>query len=319
MDVFIAGSGAWATALAIRLSDNGHRAVLWTRSGEKASLIRKSGENPALPGVPLPDTISVTCDPAQAEGARVLLYAVASEALRRTAALFGPLPAPDGLCISAVKGLEAGSRLRMSQIIAEYAPAGCSVAVLSGPSHAEEVSRAMPTGCVAASENAHAADAVRELFQSPCFHIRTSGDVAGVEGCAAWKNVAALGMGIIEGAGMGDNLRALYFTAVMAEMELVCRSLGGQPDTSRGPAGLGDLVVTCFSGHSRNRRAGELIGVGVPVPEALRQVGAVVEGYHTAAGVLDFVELPIPVLRAVYRVLYENAPPAAIRAACFQN
>ena len=122
MDVFIAGSGAWATALAIRLSDNGHRAVLWTRSGEKASLIRKSGENPALPGVPLPDTISVTCDPAQAEGARVLLYAVASEALRRTAALFGPLPAPDGFCISAVKGLEAGSRLRMSQIIAEYAP-----------------------------------------------------------------------------------------------------------------------------------------------------------------------------------------------------
>ena len=318
MEIFIAGSGAWATALAIRLVDNGHAVTLWTRREEKAALLRESGENPALAGVPLPRSISVTNDHRQAASAGVLLFAVASEALRPTAALIAPLVSPDCLLISAVKGLEHGSRLRMSQIITEYTPAGCRVAVLSGPSHAEEVSRAMPTGCVAASEDAAAAHHVRTLFQSPCFHIRESADMAGVESCAAWKNVAALGMGIIEGAGMGDNLRALYFTAVMAEMELVCQRLGGLRESCRGPAGLGDLVVTCFSGHSRNRRAGELIGAGAAVPAALREVGAVVEGYRTAAGVLDFPELNIPVLRAVYRVLYESAPPEAIRDACFQ-
>ncbi len=318
MEIFVYGSGAWGTALAILLAGNGHRVTLWTHDPEKAAAMARTRKNPALAGVPLPEEIAVTGDPAGAEGAELVLFASPSSILRRTAAIAADHVRPGTVAVSATKGIEAGTGMRMSQILAQSLDSRCPVAVLSGPSHAEEVSRHMATGCVAASQDQAVAELVQEVFMNDMFRVYVNRDVVGVELCGAVKNVIAIGCGVVDGLSLGDNAKALYMTRAMAELAVLCQRAGGQRSTCSGLAGMGDMIVTCLSDHSRNRHAGLLIGRGAPVEQALREVGAVVEGYYAAASVKDMAEklkVELPICRSVYGILYENSDPEKTVAA----
>ena len=315
MKAFVFGSGAWGTALSMLLADNGHQVTLWTHDGEKAAAVERTRKNPALPGVVLPEGLAVTADPAGAEKAEVVVFASPSSHLRRTAELAAPHIRPGTTVVSATKGLEAGTDLRMSQIVRQALGDSCPVAVLSGPSHAEEVSRRMATGCVAACEDKAVAERVQSIFMNDMFRVYVNQDVVGVELCGAVKNVVALGCGIVDGLGLGDNAKALFMTRAMAELAVLCQKAGGQRSTCSGLAGMGDLIVTCLSVHSRNRRAGLLIGRGSPVALALREVGAVVEGYYAAASVrelADKLDVELPICRCVYGVLYDDRDPEKV-------
>lgn len=315
MNTAIIGSGAWGTALALLLLRNGHRVTLLCRTPETAGRISETRRNPRLPDAELPEALRITAAREEA-GAELVLFAVPSFAVRETAALLRPYIRPDALLVSAAKGLEEGSCLRMSQILEEEL-SGRPVAVLSGPSHAEEVALNMPTGVIAASESPETAERVQAAFMNSDFRVYTNTDTTGAEICGALKNVVALGCGIADGLGCGDNAMALLITRAMAEAGTLCLRAGGSAATCAGLAGAGDLIVTCTSRHSRNRRAGVLIGRGTPVPEALKQVGAVVEGYYAAAGMRSLaekLEVSMPICSCIYRILYENLNPAdAIR------
>lgn len=313
MDVFIYGSGAWGTALAILLAGNGHRVTLWTHDPEKAAAMVRTRKNPALAGVPLPGEIKVTSDPAGARSAELVLFASPSNVLRRTGQIAAPYIRPGTVLVSAAKGIERGSNLRMSQVLTDTVGGDCPVAVLSGPSHAEEVSLHMVTGCVAACEDKAVAELVQGVFMNDRFRVYVNQDVVGVELCGAAKNVVAIGCGVVDGLALGDNAKALYMTRAMAELAVLCQRAGGERSTCSGLAGMGDMIVTCLSDHSRNRKAGLLIGRGAPVALALREVGAVVEGYYAAAsvtGLADKLEVELPICRSVYGILYEELDPA---------
>ncbi len=313
MKIFVAGSGAWGTALAMLLTDNGHAVTLWTRSEESAAALRASRANPKLAGVTLPETLDVTSDLTRARDAELVLFAVPSYALRETARAIAPYLAPSAILVSATKGIERETNARMTEIIAEYAGPSHPIVALSGPTHAEEVSRRMATGCVVSSRDLEAAKYVRSLFMNDAFRIYVNDDMTGVELCGAFKNVVALGFGILHGMGVGDNLRAMYVTRSISEVSSLSIMCGGRRDTCFGLAGVGDLIVTCFSAHSRNQRAGEYIGRGESVEQALHHVGAVVEGYYASASIEKLcgtLGLDLPICAAIYRVLYENHAPA---------
>ena len=312
MDIFIYGSGAWGTALAMLLCGNGHRVTLWTHDPEKAAAMVRTHKNPALAGVVLPRELAVTSDPAGAAEAELVLFASPSNILRRTARTAAPHIRPGTVLVSATKGIEAETELRMSQIIRQQIGEDCPVAVLSGPSHAEEVSRRMATGCVAACGDRAVAELVQKVFMNDMFRVYVNQDVVGVELCGAVKNVIALGCGVIDGLSLGDNAKALFMTRAMAEIAILCQKAGGHRTTCSGLAGMGDLIVTCLSPHSRNRQAGLLIGRGAPVALALREVGAVVEGYYAAASVTELgkrLGVELPICQSVYGVLYEEQDP----------
>lgn len=312
MDIFVYGSGAWGTALSVLLAGNGHRVTLWTHDGEKAAAMVRTRKNPALPGVQLPEAITVTSDPAAADGAELVLFASPSNILRRTAGIAADHIRPGTVLVSAAKGIEAGTNLRMSQILAQTVGKDCPVAVLSGPSHAEEVSRHMATGCVAACAEKAVAELVQGVFMNDMFRVYVNQDVVGVELCGAAKNIIAIGCGVVDGLSLGDNAKALYMTRAMAELAVLCQRAGGARSTCSGLAGMGDMIVTCLSAHSRNRQAGLLIGRGAPVAQALRQVGAVVEGYYAAVSVRqlgDKLGVELPICRCVYSILYEDMEP----------
>ena len=315
MDIFVYGSGAWGTALAILLAGNGHDVTLWTHDPEKASAMARTRKNLALAGVALPKGIAVTSDPAGAERAQLVLFASPSNILRRMAKTAAPHIRPGTVLVSATKGIEAGTGLRMSQILTGEVAKECPVAVLSGPSHAEEVSRHMATGCVAACEDKATAELVQGAFMSDMFRVYVNQDVVGVELCGAAKNVVAIGCGVVDGLALGDNAKALYMTRAMAELAVLCQKAGGERSTCSGLAGMGDMIVTCLSDHSRNRRAGLLIGRGAPVALALREVGAVVEGYYAAESVCQLADrlgVELPICRSVYGILYQELDPAKV-------
>ncbi len=312
MNIFVFGSGAWGTALAMLLVGNGHTVTLWSHDPAKAAAMARTGKNPALPGVRLPKQLAVTGDPAGAERAEMVLFAPPSKVLRSVAETAAPHIRPGTLVVSATKGIEAGTDLRMSQILDAALQGTCPVAVLSGPSHAEEVSRRMATGCVAAAEDQAVAELVQGIFMNDMFRVYVNRDVVGVELCGAVKNVVAIGCGVVDGLVLGDNAKALYMTRAMAELAVLCQRAGGQRSTCSGLAGMGDMIVTCLSAHSRNRQAGLLIGRGAPVEQALREVGAVVEGYYAAASVRSLGEklgVELPICRSVYGILYEDGDP----------
>ncbi len=312
MKIFVYGSGAWGTALAMLLCGNGHDVTLWTHDPEKAAAMVKSRKNPALAGAVLPPELNVTSDPAGAGEAELVLFASPSNILRRTARTAAAHIRPGTVLVSAAKGIEPGTDLRMSQIIQDEVGKDCPVAVLSGPSHAEEVSRRMATGCVAACGDRTVAELVQRTFMNDMFRVYVNQDVVGVELCGAVKNVIALGCGVIDGLSLGDNAKALFMTRAMAEIAKLCQRAGGQRSTCSGLAGMGDLIVTCLSPHSRNRQAGLLIGRGAPVALALREVGAVVEGYYAAASVSELgkkLGVELPICQSVYGVLYEDQDP----------
>ena len=283
MEIAVVGSGGWGTAISMLLHRNRHEVTLISYSKEESDNLAATLENPFLPGVKLPADLHYTSDPAAVSKASLIVIVPPSFAVRTTVKGIAPYLRPDAVLVSATKGIEADTGMRMSEIVHEVT--GKRVVVLSGPSHAEEVSREVPTGVVAACEDQLLAEIVQEVFMNDRFRVYTSSDPVGVELGAAMKNVIALCAGVCDGLGYGDNTKALLMTRGLTEVARLGMKLGSRTDTFAGLTGIGDLIVTCTSMHSRNRRAGILIGEGMTVQEAMKEVGAVVEGYYATQAV----------------------------------
>ena len=309
MKITVLGSGGWGTALALLLTDNGHDVTLWSHSARRSALLEQARENPRLPGVPLPEALHLSAGLDSLRESGIVVMATPSFAVRETARMAAPLLREDAVVVSAAKGVERDTALCMTQVIEEELGGKGRVAALSGPSHAEEVGRRAPTGCVAASTDMAAAELVQDVFMSPRFRVYTNSDVLGVELGAALKNVLALCCGVSDGMGLGDNTKALLMTRGMTEMARLGVALGGRKETFAGLSGMGDLIVTCTSMHSRNRRCGILVGQGKSVEEAMKEVGATVEGYYAALSAHQLAEkagVEMPICECAYRVLYEG-------------
>ncbi len=315
MKISVFGSGGWGTAVAKLLYENGHDVTLWSKFEKEVETLNMCRENPLLKGVKIPEGIQITTSiSASVDGIDIAVIATPSFAVAETAeAIKGKLPSNCiVVCIS--KGIEKDTSRLFSQILRETLGNQVKLASLSGPTHAEEVGRQIPTACVVASEDIKTAETVQDIFMNDYLRVYTSTDVIGVELGAALKNVIALGAGISDGLGFGDNTIAMLMTRGLAEMAELCVALGGKKSTLAGLAGLGDLIVTCTSQHSRNRRAGVLIGKGIEVQEAMRQVGAVVEGYYAAKAAHELsqkVGIDMPICEEAYKVLYEGKPAIA--------
>lgn len=308
MRIAVIGSGGWGTALALLLHQNGHQITLWSYSEEESRNLRTTLENPFLKGVALPDSITYTSDPACVQNQDMAVMATPSFAVRATAKTIAPFLPENITLVSVTKGIEKDTGKRMSQIVSEET--GRMVAALSGPSHAEEVGRGIPTGVVAACPDSAISHLVQDTFMNERFRVYTSPDVVGVELSAALKNVIALCAGVCDGMNYGDNTKALLMTRGLTEIARLGMALGSRQETFAGLAGVGDLIVTCTSMHSRNRRAGILIGQGHEVHEAMKEVGAVVEGYYAAQSaklLADKMGVEMPITEAAYAVLYEGA------------
>ena len=307
MKAAVIGSGAWGTALAIRLCKNGHDVTMWTFEKDLIEEMETTRKNPRLPGAVLPDGLKLSGDYACAKGAELVVMASPSFPLRSVCKGVAPFIDPDAVVVSVTKGLEADTHLRMSQVVAQET--GKEVVVLSGPSHAEEVAQDVPTGLLAASEQQALAEFVQDAFMSDALRVYTSADPVGAELGAALKNVIALCAGIADGLGCGDNTKAMLMTRGLTETARLGVALGAQKETFAGLAGVGDLIVTCTSMHSRNRRAGILIGQGKGAQEAMQEVGAVVEGYYAAKSAYELGKakgIDMPITEAAYRLLYEG-------------
>jgi glycerol-3-phosphate dehydrogenase (NAD(P)+) len=316
MRAAVIGSGGWGTALAMVLSENGHEVSLWCRREEKCAQMRESRENPVLPGVTLPESLELTAELGDASGRDVVVLATPSFAIRETARRLRPYLTEGTVIVSVSKGIEKDSSLLLHQVVEEELGGAFQVAALSGPSHAEEVARRIPTAVVAASESRKAAELVRDLFMNPVFRVYTSPDLVGVEIGGAMKNVIALCAGCCDGMGYGDNTKAMLITRGLTEIARLGVAMGARKETFAGLTGVGDLVVTCTSLHSRNYRAGVLIGQGTAAEEAVTGMnGAVVEGYYAAASARRLAQragVEMPILTGAYGVLYEGAEPRSV-------
>ena len=317
MRVSVLESGAWGTALATSLARKGETVILHSIYEKRSEELRTLRENKYLPGVKLPDNLEFSDTLEEAADADVVFFVTPSFALRQTANKLKGIVRKDAVLVSAAKGIEPETGLRLSQIIEEELGGYDRIVALSGPSHAEEVGRGIPTGCVSASSNIEAAQLVQDLLMGPQFRIYTSEDIVGVELCGALKNIIALCTGICDGLGLGDNTIALLMTRGLAELAELGEKLGGRRETFTGLAGVGDLIVTCTSKHSRNRRAGVYIGRGMGVKEAMEAVGAVVEGYYAAKSAVELADkagAPVPITREAYKILYEGKSPESVIA-----
>lgn len=308
MKTAVIGSGAWGTALAALLCKNGHETTLWCRSEARAAEIRTSRINPRLPQVRLPDNLVLSASPECVRDCRMVVIACPSFPIRSVCQTVAPYIGQDTVVVSVTKGIEEGTLLRMSQVVAQETGHEKIVA-LTGPCHAEEVAAGLPTGCLAACAQREMAELVQDVFMSDTFRVYTSPDIIGAELGGALKNVIALCSGVAAGMGFGDNTKAMLMTRGLTEMARLGVSLGAQKDTLAGLSGIGDLIVTCTSLHSRNNRAGILIGQGHSPQEAMEQVGAVVEGYYAAKSAWELCQkqqVDMPIIHAAYQVLYEN-------------
>ncbi|HIQ77407.1 MAG TPA: NAD(P)-dependent glycerol-3-phosphate dehydrogenase [Candidatus Faecousia excrementipullorum] len=307
MKAAVVGSGGWGTALALCLLRNGHETLLWSHSRQKAEEMEKTRQNNMLPGVILPEDLQIAWEPSRVAGHSLVVIACPSVHIRSVCRQVAPYLAEDAVLVSVTKGIEPGSLLRMSQIVREETHR--EVAVLTGPSHAEEVAKNIPTACVAASENQALAELVQDAFMSDSFRVYTSADVIGSELGGALKNVIALCAGVSDGMGNGDNTKAMLMTRGLTEIARLGVAMGARKETFAGLAGVGDLIVTCTSQHSRNRRAGILMGQGKGPQEAMAAVGAVVEGYYAAKSAWELackLGVEMPIIHGAYRALYEN-------------
>ena len=305
MRVAVVGSGAWGTALAIRLCGNGHDVTMWTHSSEKARWMEHSRRCPRLPKAELPANMTITADPGCVAGCSLVVIATPSFPIREVCQKIAPHLDEKTVMVSVTKGIEPGSLMRMSEVVAQETKR--PVVVLTGPSHAEEVAFSAPTGLLAASPDQALAEMVQDAFMSDTLRVYTGNDPVGAEIGGAMKNVIALCAGVSDGLGCGDNTKAMLMTRGLTEMARLGVSMGAHRDTFAGLSGVGDLIVTCTSMHSRNRRAGILIGQGLGVQEAMKEVGAVVEGYYAARSTWALCQkqgIEMPILEATYRVLY---------------
>ena len=308
MKTAVIGAGAWGTALATLLCRNGHDTTLWCRTPERAEEMTATRVNPRLPQAALPEGLKFSADPACVSGCDIVVIACPSFPIRTVCRTVAPYLNRDTVMVSVTKGIEEGTLLRMSQVVAQETGHGTIVA-LTGPCHAEEVAVGQPTGCLAACPDRRRAELVQDAFMSDTFRVYTSPDIVGAELGGALKNVIALCAGVAAGLGFGDNARAMLMTRGLTEMARLGVSLGAQKDTLAGLSGIGDLIVTCTSLHSRNNRAGHLIGQGYSPQQAMEQVGAVVEGYYAAKSAWELCQkqqVDMPIIHAAYQVLYEN-------------
>lgn len=307
----VIGSGTWGTALAILLEQNKHQVTLWSAFQEEIEEIRQTRRHKNLPGAVIPASMELTSDlEAAMKGKKVLVMAVPSIFIRQTAAKMKPYYEKGQIIVDVSKGIEEQSLMRMSEIIEEEIP-GAETVVLSGPSHAEEVSRGLPTTCVAAAHSRKAAETVQHIFMSETFRVYTSPDMVGVELGAALKNVIALAAGMADGLGFGDNTKAALITRGITEIGRLGIQMGGRLETFAGLSGIGDLIVTCASMHSRNRRAGILIGKGYSMEEAMKEVNMVVEGVYSAKAAKALADKyceSMPIVEQVCEILFEGKP-----------
>ena len=310
--ISVLGSGSWGMALALLLHNNGHEVLLWSARPENARKLREKRENPdRLPGVRLPDEIDVLTDLERAlKDVDVTVLAVASPYIRSTAHKMASFVCRDQKIVNVAKGIEEKTLKTLSEVIEEEIPQG-NVAVLSGPSHAEEVSRGLPTTCVVSARKKETAEYLQGLFMSPVFRVYTTPDMLGVELGGALKNVIALAAGTADGLGYGDNTKAALITRGIAEMARLGVKMGAKLETFAGLSGIGDLIVTCASVHSRNRRAGYLMGQGYTMKQAMDEVQMVVEGVYSAKAAKALAEkynVEMPIIMEVNKLLFENKP-----------
>ncbi len=318
--IAVLGAGTWGIALARVLSLNGHRVTVWSKFPEEAKALKESRKAPNLPGVEIPPEIEFTADPSEAaDGAGYLLMVVPSIYVRDTAGLFSGCLQGNPVWVNAAKGIESSTLMTLTEVIEDEVMKRTGkkphTVAISGPTHAEEVSRDLPTLIVAAGEDNMITGRVQKLFEGTCIRPYTNEDKRGVQICGALKNVEALAVGIAVGLGFGDNTKAAMITRGMEEIRRLGLAMGCNERTFFGLAGIGDLIVTATSNHSRNNRAGKLIGEGKTPEEALKEVGMVVEGVNAlpaAIRLCDKYRMDMPLIRAVHQVINEGADPKEI-------
>ncbi len=312
-NIIVLGAGSWGTALSIVLADNDHRVTLWEHDEAAAKVLEASRTNERfLPGVCIPEGVTVTSQ-LDAGDADVVVFVVPSHATREVATRASATLRGNAIVVGASKGLEEGTLLRQSEVLREALGISSErIAVLLGPSHAEEVAASMPTSVVAAAESSPLAERVQSIFLRPTFRVYANTDVVGVEIAVALKNCIAIAAGVVDGVGYGDNTKAALITRGLAEIRRLGMAMGASPDTFAGLAGVGDLVVTCLSRHSRNRYVGEQLGAGKSLDAVLAEMVMVAEGVRTtraavALGRREGVELPI--IEGVYGLLFKGLDP----------
>ncbi len=312
MKIAILGAGSWGVALAKLLSCNQHEVTIWSIDPEEVAMLTEYCEQKQkLPGVILPGTVHYTGEMETAlKEAEMVVIAVPSPFVRSTAKSASKLISEGTIVVNVAKGIEEDTLLRLSEVIGEEIPQA-DVAVLSGPSHAEEVGKCMGTTVVVGAKTHATARLVQDTFMTDFFRVYTSPDMIGIELGGALKNVIALAAGIADGLGCGDNTKAALITRGIVEISALGVSLGGHPETFSGLSGIGDLIVTCASKHSRNRRAGVLIGQGMSYHDAMNEVKMVVEGVYSAKAALQLAKkkgITMPIVEMVNRILFEEFP-----------
>ena len=322
-NVGVLGAGSWGTALSVLLHDNGHHVTIWSIDANEVKMLDEKREHELkLPGVKLAEDMVITGNMEEAiRGKDFLVLAVPSPFTRATARSMKPYVAEGQIIVDVAKGIEESTLMTLSQQIEEEIPQA-DVAVLSGPSHAEEVGRRLPTTCVIGAKTQKTAEFLQSMFISRVFRVYTSPDILGIELGGSLKNVIALAAGIADGLGYGDNTKAALITRGIAEISRLGVKMGGKIESFTGLTGIGDLIVTCASVHSRNRKAGYLIGKGLTMEEAMNEVKMVVEGVYSAkaaAKLAEKYEVSMPIVEEVNKVLFEGKSPAQAVADLMQR
>ena len=312
--VSVLGAGSWGTALSLLLCKNGHEVTLWSALEDEVRMLCEKREHESkLPGVRLPEDMKITADLEDSlQDPDVAVLAVPSPFTRSTAHRMAPFVKNGQKIVNVAKGVEEHTLMTLSEIISEEIPQA-DVCVLSGPSHAEEVGKGLPTTCVVSAEKRETAEYLQGIFMSPVFRVYTTPDILGVELGGALKNVIALAAGTADGLGYGDNTKAALITRGIAEISRLGTKMGARAETFYGLSGIGDLVVTCASVHSRNRKAGYLMGKGYTMQEAMDEVKMVVEGVYSARAAKSLAEkyqVEMPIIEEVNKVLFEDKPAA---------
>ena len=318
MNIGILGAGTWGIALAALLSGNGHNVSVWSAIPSEIDELSQNHMHKNLPGVKLPQNIHYTKDiELIARNNEMIIFVVPSSFIRSTARLIAKYVVDGTIIATAAKGIESGSVMTMTEIIEDEFKALCPnlkyhLAALSGPTHAEEVALGIPTSIVSACKNEEISMRIAEAFANSCMRVYTNTDVRGVEICGAMKNIIAIAAGINNGMGLGDNTKAMLITRGIAEITRLGLAMGCERQTFMGLAGIGDLIVTCTSRHSRNNRCGELIGQGFSYEEASAKIGMVVEGYYALEAAMELAKIysvELPITEAGYKVIKENLSP----------
>ncbi len=311
MNCFVIGNGGWGTALGMTLAGNGHSVTLWGPFEEEIQAIRNAGENTVyLPGVELPQTLNWTSDPADVKDADLVVLVVPSRFVRATLETFKPYLRKNVLIVSATKGLDETTHQRMSEVAADVL--GRDIAILSGPSHAEEVARGIPTAVTVAGKDFQCLEKIQAAFSGKTFRVYTSDDVIGVELGGTLKNIIAVAAGILDGIGLGDNSKAALMTRGLTEISRLGGALGAKPETFSGLSGVGDLIVTCASRHSRNRAVGERLGKGESLAEIMDGMKQVAEGVWNAKAARDLAAeygIDMPITEEVCQIVENGKDP----------